>query len=87
MNMYPSQKKTDPKAEAKLRAITEELEIKNQIFEDEARVRVRRLENEIEETRHNINVAQYDIKEEVARGIKKIAEAAAAIVMPKAEPE
>jgi hypothetical protein len=82
MNIF-SRKKVDPEADAKLRALTEELHIKTQAFKYESRLRYDEIEDDIIDTRHSINVTKEDIREEVERGLRKINAAADAIVFPE----
>lgn len=84
MNLFPTKnKKIDPVADAKLRALTEEVEIKTLAFEAEARMRMKRLESDIEDAKHGINVAKHEMKETIVKGINKMNDAAKAIMLPE----
>jgi hypothetical protein len=73
---------SNPEIEAKIKALLEELEIKQDAFRREAQNRIRHLETDLEDARHETNVARHGIQDEVDHGLRKLNDSAKAIVFP-----
>jgi len=87
MNILPKIKKSNSPADEKVMAMIEEIEIKGEVFHDEARIRMRRLEHQVEAARHALNVAKHEIKEDIDYVMKKVNRAADAIVLDDTDDE
>ena len=59
------------------------MEIKLEAFKHEAKVRLERVRQGIEDTNHHLNVARHEIGQEMAHGIKKVTDAEKSIVFPE----
>ena len=85
--MNPTETTTSPltpeEKEQKAWSMINEMEIKLESFKHEARIRLERVRQGIEETNHHLNVAKHEIGQDMANGIKKMSDAEKAIVFPE----
>ena len=79
----PKNENVDPEVDAAFRAKLEELSVASEVFDLESKTRMRRLHDQLEDAQHEYNVVKHEIKDEVAKGINKLDEAAEAIIFPE----
>ena len=82
MNKDFSPKKEKTPNEIRFDILLDELEIKQATFEKEAKMRLHKIDEHLESLKHNVLVAEHDMKEDMYESVRKIKKAADAILLP-----
>ncbi len=73
---------SEAEADAKILALTEELEAMGHAIDADARFRLRKIDSGMEDLQHTINVVRYEIGKEMAKANDMIAKTQKNIILP-----
>ena len=81
-NVIQAQPISEAEADARIVALSDELEILSNTMDADARFRMRKIDSRIEQLQHGVNVARYEIGAEMSKANQMIMKSKKNIVLP-----